>query len=117
MKSDPRLGRADRLFSTLVRQRDKGCRRCSVAMRFEDLTTHHLIKRRYRKTRWLLENGVALCWICHEWLEKYPHVNEDFAISILGTDRFAELQGLARSTKTKVDLDAVIADLREQVAA
>jgi hypothetical protein len=116
-KQDPRVGRADRLFSLLVRQRDQRCRRCDVPMRFEDLACHHLIKRRYRKTRWMLEAAVSVCWVCHDYIEKNPYVNESFAISILGSDRFAELNGLARDTRTKVDLDEVIAELREQVAA
>ena len=110
--SDPRLARADRLASMIVRQRDLRCRRCDVPMNYNDLTAHHLIKRRYRKTRWMLENLVSVCWICHEWLEKNPYANEQFAISILGEDRYAELQGLARDTRSKVDIDAVLSDLK-----
>ena len=110
--TDNRIARADRLFSMIVRQRDKGCRRCGAPMNYDDLTTHHLVKRRYRKTRWLLENGVAVDYICHEFLEKHPAENESFAISILGTERWNELNVLARDTSSRVDLDDVLEDLR-----
>lgn len=116
-KQDPRVGRADRLFSLLVRQRDQRCRRCEAPMSVDDLTCHHLIKRRYRKTRYVLDNGIAVCYLCHPVLEDRPRENAALAVSILGEDRYQELQELARDTRTKVDLDEVIVSLREQVAA
>ena len=115
--TDNRIARADRLFSMIVRQRDKGCRRCGAPMNYEDLQTHHLVKRRYRKTRWLLEAAVALDYLCHEYLEKHPAEAESFAISILGTERWNELNAFARDTSSKVDLDEVLADLRARAAA
>lgn len=86
-------------------------------MSVDDLAAHHLIKRRYRKTRWMLEAAVSVDFVCHEYLEKHPDEDEAFAMSILGTSRYAELQAIARDVTTKVDLDEVIESLREQVAA
>lgn len=38
------------------------CERCGST---DDLHSHHIIKRTYMPTRWLLANGICLCMGCH----------------------------------------------------
>lgn len=113
MKNDNRLAVADRLFSTLVRQRDGACRICGST---QGLSAHHFVKRRYRKTRYVFDNAITVCWDDHARLEDFPLVNEAVAIELIGGIRYQELWDLARDTRTKVDLDDVIADLKGMAA-
>lgn len=117
MKNDHRLIRADRLFSMLVRQRDGRCRRCEKVVPYDLLQTHHLIKRRYRNTRYVLDAAVAVDWECHNHLENHPQEADEFAVGVVGEARFLELKALARDTTTRIDLDDVLTELRERAAA
>lgn len=112
-----KIKRADSLFSMIVRLRDGACKRCGASVGYDNLEAHHLIKRDKHATRFVLDNGVAVCkWLCHHHLETHPDDNEAFAIELLGEARWNELLELSRLRKA-VDLDAVIVELREQVAA
>ena len=54
----------DALWSALVKLRDGGkCQHCGKTFGLE---AHHVIERRYTATRWDLENGVTLCYHCHD---------------------------------------------------
>lgn len=101
----------------LIRLRDGRCRRCERVLPFDALECHHLIKRdKSRQTRYHFSNGIALCHLCHRHLEDHPLENTDFAISIMGEEMWEELHELVRDTKTRVDLDDVLADLRARAA-
>ena len=113
MPNDNRLAVADRLFSALVRQRDGACRVCGST---QGLSAHHFVKRRYRKTRYVFDNAITVCFKDHCRLEDFRHENDAVAIAILGEERYRELWALARDTRTKVDLDEVIADLKGMAA-
>ena len=114
-KSKALLSKADRLFSLYVRQRDGKCRRCHKSDR--TLQCHHLISRTYRKVRFEPDNGVALCFGCHKYLTHRPLDNDDFAVAMIGEQRWAELKVIARDTTYKVDLKDVVADLLLKVEA
>lgn len=113
------LKQADTLFSILVRQRDGACIRCGKRGYdgTKNLQCHHLISRTYRKVRFDFRNGHAVCKGCHMFLTHHPLENEEFAIEILGEETWAELRAIARDTSYKVDLKAVLADLKTKVAA
>lgn len=114
-KSRAILKTADTLFSKFIRQRDGACRRCGSSD--ASLQCHHLLTRTYRKIRFDPRNGVAVCYGCHKYLTHRPLENEDFAVSILGEETWAELREIARDVSYKVDLQAVVDDLKGKVAA
>jgi len=62
-------------FQTAVVARDQVCVLCGQQRK---LGAHHLVKRKYLRSRWDIKNGVTACWIpCHTIIEKNPHEYED----------------------------------------
>lgn len=59
----------DRLWQQIIRA--KACNKCRICGG-HNVSGHHLIKRRYSKFRWDLDNGYALCIYCHELVERQP---------------------------------------------
>ena len=65
--------RADKIWSARVLERDGyRCRRCG-AIRY--VQAHHVRSRQHWSTRWVLENGLALCRGCH--FGAHNHVEAD----------------------------------------
>jgi len=85
-------GRADELFSRIVRSRG-ACERCGR----EATDTAHIIKRRYSATRCLEENAWALCRSCHRETEEFPHLFMGLVELTVGVDRYKELYSLAQA--------------------
>jgi 5-methylcytosine-specific restriction endonuclease McrA len=52
----------DVLWSMAVKARDKKCQRCGST---GSLSAHHVFGRRHNATRWVLDNGITLCYPCH----------------------------------------------------
>lgn len=53
------------LWSILIRRRDKFCRHCNRVHNFKDLYAHHIYSVGCKATKFDPENGVCLCWKCH----------------------------------------------------
>lgn len=53
---------------------------------------HHIMKRRYLNTRWLIENGRALCREHHLWADTNPQAYEDLVIGEVGTAAYDSLR-------------------------
>lgn len=70
--------KGDREFQRAVVERDGKCCRCGkYGLRndkgeIENLSAHHLVRRKFLRTRHLPENGVSLCVECHQWAHKHP---------------------------------------------
>ena len=43
----------------------------------ENLECHHIIKRRYKSTRWYWKNGTSLCHACHSAVETKSAVRRE----------------------------------------
>ena len=58
----------DKAWSLAVRMKGH-CEMCKKTHREDGkpltLNAHHIMGRRHRATRWDLENGLCLCWYCH----------------------------------------------------
>ena len=94
-----------KLWSEYVRKRDKHCQ-WKGCKKKEVLHAHHIIGRRGRSTRYLLQNGVALCPLHHTF-----GINSAHQSSILLDDwlrqtdikRYKDL--LARSNRVVKNID------------
>jgi hypothetical protein len=70
--------KGDAEFQRAVVERDGKCVRCGkFGLRndkdqIENLSAHHLVRRKYLRTRHDPRNGVTLCIACHEWAHKHP---------------------------------------------
>ena len=75
MKHKPADITLDQAWSKAICYKYKGkCALCGA----EGTQAHHIVKRRYKLTRWLVGNGVWLCHKCHDALETNP----EFARSV-----------------------------------
>lgn len=68
-KKSVKMRTLDNKWSLCIRGRDKyRCQKCgNSAMRVE---AHHIVRRSFMNTRFLLENGITLCLKCHDEAEK-----------------------------------------------
>ena len=57
----------DALWAQRVKEYARG--KCFHCGSIYQVDAHHIIKRRYTATRWLLTNGMALCRDCHAKVE------------------------------------------------
>ncbi len=83
---------ADKYFSMCVREAaDYTCQRCNKAYdrsKAQGLHNSHVFSRRHRVTRWEPDNGVALCYSCHQWyggdpVESAPWVEDHLGLGVL----------------------------------
>jgi len=68
--------------------------KCEVCEKTERLNSHHLFSRVHKSTRWLVENGVCLCYGHHRWLAhgKDSEKFRDWVINKRGQDEFDRLK-------------------------
>lgn len=61
-----KLDKWDRLWSLQVRERDRYvCQRCSKQKDKYTAHAHHIIRRSIWATRYVVDNGITLCFQCH----------------------------------------------------
>lgn len=86
-------GKADRIFSILVRLRRR-CEKCGQTDRSK-LQTAHIIGRRYSATRTDERNAWCLCAGCHLRLTDHPDEHVAFIFETIGPELFEELKAKA----------------------
>lgn len=105
-------GKADRLFSQLVRARG-ACERCGETD-YTKLQCAHIVSRRYSATRCDPINSWVLCAKCHMHLTVEPYEHVAFAIATRGEDGYRRLRERAISG-AKVDWEGVVRNLTAQL--
>jgi hypothetical protein len=85
---------ADRLFSLVIRRRD---RRCQICPTDRDLQAAHLASRGYYAVRWAEENAVALCRADHKRMTHAPLEWDVWVAERLGADVWDALKRRARA--------------------
>ena len=112
----------DKLWSKIVRTRDSfTCQRCGKRhdKKSRGLHAHHILTKGSHgfSIRWDLDNGVAVCYGCHMFLQGNPDENEYFAKNILGID-YDGLKRLGKKTvkvfynEKKSELKDILEDLQ-----
>ena len=101
-------GKADRLFSWIVRARG-ACQNCSET-RYAQLQTAHIISRRYSHTRCDPTNAYCLCARCHRYFTDHPPSFGEFVRETIGQLAYDDLV-LKSQERSKVDWDAVLETL------
>jgi 5-methylcytosine-specific restriction endonuclease McrA len=86
-------GKADRLFSLLIRFRGS-CQRCSAT---DNLQCAHIIRRRYNATRTDERNAWCLCARCHWLTEEQPDEFMDLVERTVGRELYDELKHKAQA--------------------
>lgn len=110
VKQDPIM----KLWSQCVRTRDDNkCQLCGTTGGV--MHAHHFIGRRKAQTKYLTENGICLCFACHNEVGDYSGVNEELFTKIVGSERKEELEVLSRITGRKLDREAIKSSLEEKI--
>ncbi len=87
----------DKLWSAYIKQRDGFCQFC---FRVEGMmNAHHLFSRRHTATRWEPNNGVLVCYTCHNTAHNDIEWGHDRAVSYAGTIRMKEMEAASRQIK------------------
>ena len=109
------LGRqADKLWSQIVRLPGK-CEACGKTAGVVHQAAHGF-SRRYRGTRWLLINGFDLDSGCHVRFTHDPIGWDDWLYKAWGAEAYHELRRLARKTSKDLDMEAIVAGMRDELA-
>lgn len=95
-----RIDILDKMFSQVVRQRANG--RCEFCGAKKPLQCSHFIGRRYRGTRYELDNTCGICYSCHNFFHEHPAIHTEFFLKRLGSERLESLQIQAERV-TKID--------------
>lgn len=62
----------DSAWSLAVRERDRHfCQWLGHGCKGKAIHAHHIFSRRYKRLRWDIDNGVAVCAVCHDWIERH----------------------------------------------
>lgn len=67
------------------------------SMEKEQLHAAHIHPRRFLATRWLLVNGLSLCWICDDFFTRNPRVWKTFCILKIGQAEYDRLYALVQA--------------------
>lgn len=103
MQSD----KADRYFSIWVRLRDRACKRCGAAGRFNERglpVSHqcsHFKGRRKEATRFEPYNADELCGGCHLYLTSQPDEHYKWQVEIKGQEMVDKIILLASTYKKR----------------
>lgn len=103
--------KCDRLFSQIIRTRDKRCRNCGHS---ENLQCAHIASRRFSAGRTNEQNAVALCAGCHHFFTDNPVAFGVWVISWMGEPAYVALQHRVNRV-TKMDWPAEAERLQERL--
>jgi hypothetical protein len=100
----------DKLVSEIVRGRGY----CAWCKKTEGLECCHIFSRRYRSTRWDMDNLICLCHSHHFYSHSNPVLFAEFVRDYLGKNKYIALKQKARMIKkwTLIDLQALYESLK-----
>lgn len=106
----------DKLWSECVRERDKTCRNCNSD---EHLSAHHIRSRTHHSTKYMVANGLTLCWRkCHFLQKHHPERFQDMVINIIGDDEYQRLKTISLmdiQKHTAYDLEGIKEYLEQEL--
>lgn len=82
----------DTIWSLAVRERDYNqCRLLFPGCMVYASDAHHIYGRVHEHLRYELLNGIAVCRLCHNWIESNDHRTMEIMPDVLGPEQFDEL--------------------------
>ena len=104
-----RIDPLDKLFSQYIRmraiERVHGCERCGAGkVDFKELQCAHFHGRSRKAVRWDEDNGVGLCFGCHQYLDSHAMEKVEWFKTHLGEEVFDLLNARLRGKPDKVAL-------------
>lgn len=106
------IGQLDAITSRKVRERDGNrCRKCGRTPCYH----HHIFgKKAHPATRWAMENGVAVCFVCHRDAHASPEDFRRWVLSWMGEAAYEALYVRAqmRASFKECDLEWMLKEAR-----
>ena len=112
-----RISSVDKLFSLLIRTRDKWtCQRCFTKYEPPTMGLHcaHIFGRGLKNTRFDFENAVAWCYGCHSYMDSHPLDKYEWHRKRIGTRRFDALRLRSNNLK-RPDYDLIEIGLKARL--
>jgi len=85
IKKFKKNNKSDKTFQKAVIEREENiCLLCEerINCSFTPICAHHIIYKRYSKSRHDPINGAGLCVKCHQWAHKHPKESEKLIIKL-----------------------------------
>ena len=108
------IRKLDALWAKLVKQKAGGkCEYCLETRReFKGgpgiwLEAAHIVGRTYRATRWLLENGMALCSGCHKAYDEHRPDELKIRRIVIGEDKYERLCSMKQVIAKNQDYEKI----------
>lgn len=97
MKKSER-NKLDKIWADKIKQiGNYQCLKCGA--KNKKLEAAHIVGRNAYKTRWLLDNGLCLCFTCHQDYDQHRNFMDNWVKDWIGIEKWNELQELARPDK------------------
>ena len=77
------------------------------------LNSAHILGRRYRGTRWLLMNGLCLCYGCHRKYDEHAPEAEQIRRVLIGKERMDKLLAIKQGVTKNQDFEEIKRTLLE----
>jgi len=106
------ISELDKVMSLKVRERDNHtCRKCGRTGR---VFHHHIMSKTRLTTRWIMENGVALCFWCHRWAHSAPEEFRNWILTWMSEKQYDELylKSQMRGGYHDCDLEWLLRDMK-----
>ena len=71
----------------------------------------HIIGRRYRGTRWMLDNGICLCYGCHRAYDEHAPRAEKIRRLVIGEYRLNKLLSINQEVAKYQDFETIRKEL------
>ena len=115
------LNTTDLLWSNVVRERDGWRCQWPLCARSRaggaQIEAAHILSRRYKQTKWMTVNGIALCWLHHQWASDHDTEWQAFGKESVGEEIYLRLLILAKGPARRApDEFAARLALREELA-
>ena len=116
------IGEIDKIVSLKVRERDGHyCRHCGRPRGFYGdkkghVFHHHILTKSRLPTRWLLENGVTLCFHCHVWAHSAGEEFREWVLTWMSQAQYELLyiRSQMRGGFRECDLEFLLRDMRRR---
>jgi len=105
-----------KLWGLCIHNRDKGCQWCGKADGTGKMDAHHYFHRRAKGTRWDKNNGIKLCFYCHNYrILQDPESLRTILILKIGLKSFTELYEKFKNPVKYINYEDIELNLTEEL--
>lgn len=111
----PQIKKLDLIWSKKIKEIGNfKCLHCGKSGEFVKLEAAHIVGRGAHSTRWRTDNGLSLCFHCHQDYDQHRNHLEDWVRDWIGESKWSELQTAGRITGVKRTYEEVLSELEKE---